>query len=168
MTNTQARPPTPVEYWPVHSQRSSLSDHSCLFAGCSVLICDPCANSTQPTPGGQMMTVMTKSKLSFGQTGMDRSGTCLPGWPHGCLSATAVFFDGIRFPNMFAFQRLNSGDAEKMIRLEALVCVETGQMDTHKYAHAWSVTQPTTQWPLIPPFCLLCHSPGPELANTFV
>lgn len=179
MANTQATLPTPVEYWPVHSQRATCGDCSYLFAGCAVLISDRHANSTQAAAGGRKCDNDDKIKTVTGAHSWQH-WDMLTGLLHGCLLAMAIFL------NIFCFflPVTPQWGTEKVIVLwlEVLECMEAGQMvlssrvcskatrNTHVHicTHAGSDTQPTTQWPLIPPLCLLCRSPGPVPANTFV
>lgn len=93
MANMQATLPSLVEYWPARSQRSLCGERSCLFVGCAVLISDCHANSTQAAAGGQKCDSDDKIKTVTGAHSWQH-WDMLPGLLHGCLLATAIFFNG--------------------------------------------------------------------------
>lgn len=93
MANMQATLPTPVEYWPVRSQRSTCGDRSRLFAGCAVLISDRQANSTQAAAGGRKCDSDDKIKTVTGAHSWQH-WDMLTGLLQGCLLAMAIFLNG--------------------------------------------------------------------------
>lgn len=130
MANIQATLTTLVEYWPVCSQRSPCGDRCRLFAGCTVLISNRHANSTQAAAGGWKCDSDDKIKTVTGAHSWQH-WYVLTGLLHGCLLATAIFFSGLwLFEDLcFCLPVTPQWGTEKVILLwlEVLECMEAGQ-----------------------------------------